>query len=338
MLYRFTLLYIRIALRFFYKQIIISQKEAIPTDKPVLYIANHQNAMLDPLLVAITAPRPIYFLARAAAFKNALGAYFLKKLHAIAIYRVRDGVDSRAMNEAVFSHCLSLFNKNEQILIFPEGNHNIKRQIRPLRLGFTRLTLDYLQTHPQNEFYIVPIGLNYTDITAFDSYVHVIYGKPILANDLVDLSNLNESRKQLIDTVTAQLQTLTVHIPDENYDAVHKRLETSDFLHPHTANKKIQKASFLTKSPLKKLVYKKNFFYYLMQLNSIFPFLIWKWIKPKIASVEFLSTFKFALGISVFPLFYVLQSLLVYHFTTIYYALIYFVFSIVLVRLSALYK
>ncbi len=338
MLYRFILVYIRFALRLFYKKISITQKEVLPKDKPVLYVANHQNAMIDPLLVAITAPKPIFFLARAAAFKNALVAYFLKQLHAIAIYRVRDGVNSSAKNEAVFSHCLSLFTKNEQILIFPEGNHGIKRQIRPLRLGFTRLTFDFLEAHPQKEFYIIPIGLNYTDITAFGSQVHVIYGKAILANDLVDLAALKQSRKQLINTVTTALEELTVHIPNENYNAIHNSLEITDFLYPDATNQKIKQSSFLKKTPLKKITYKKSFIYYLMLLNSIFPFLIWRWIKPKIVSVEFLSTFKFALGISVFPLFYVLKSLLVYHFSTFYYALLYFVFSIFLVRLSAVLK
>jgi len=332
MIYRLVKFYIKTALHLFYNKIDVSYQSPIPKNKAVLFVANHQNAMMDPLVIGVTLDKPIYFLARAAAFKKKFAAYLLDKIHAIAIYRVRDGVDSKALNEAVFARCLDLLNKKEHILIFPEGNHNIKRQVRDLRLGFTRITLDFIKANPNEEFLIIPIGLNYTDTVSFGASLHIIYGKPIIANELVDLTAIKASQKTLIQTVSKKLKALTVHIPEANYTAIHNKIANQDYLNPMAINKAIATNS-LKETSTKKAT-KKNIFYRLMQLNSIFPFLIWNWLKPKVKDVEFLSTFKFTLGITVFPIFYLIQTALVKHFFGVYYALAYLVISILLVWLS----
>ena len=112
-LYRLIKAYIKFAIFLFYKEVKISGKENIPKKGPILFVANHQNAMMDPLIVATATKHTMYFLARASAFKNKIASKLLRAIHAIAIYRVRDGVNSKALNEAVFAECLSLFNKGE---------------------------------------------------------------------------------------------------------------------------------------------------------------------------------------------------------------------------------
>lgn len=323
--------YIKVAVSFFYKDIKTTFLAEIPNDKPILFVANHQNAMMDPLVIATSVPRPIYFIARAAAFKNSVAAFLLRKLQAIAIYRVRDGVDSRKLNEAVFEHCLSLFKANNAILIFPEGSHSIKRQVRSLRLGFTRITLDFLKTNPTKEFIIIPVGLNYTDTKIFGASLHILYGKHIIANNLVSLDNEKESIKNLTNSVSTALQELTVHIPTENYTETVAKLSENDFLTPIETNKRIAVNDLEKQNTLVK---KKTIFYRLMQLNSIFPFLIWKWMEPKIKQQEFISTAKFSLGISIFPIFYILQTSIIAYFLGSLYAIIYLVFSVLLVWLS----
>ena len=42
--------------------------------------------------------------------------------------------------------------------------------------------------------------------------------------------------------------------------------------------------------------------------RNFFPLLIWNYIKPKIGEVEFISTFKFSVGVTAFPLFYLAQA------------------------------
>lgn len=325
LLYKIVKFYVKTGLFLFYKNILISGEENIPKNKPILFVANHQNAMMDPLLVATSTPKVMYFLARASAFKNKIAAKLLNAIHAIAIYRVRDKVDSKKLNEAVFKQCLNLFNEKQNILIFPEGSHSAKRQIRSLRAGFTRMTIDYLLNNPKKDLIIIPVGLNYTDTQNYAESVHIKYGKPIFSRTFFNEDDLNKTKGNLINEVKKQLKKVTIHIDDENYEEDIKQFNKQDFLF-------IDKASQYSKLKIKHS--KFSIFYTLMKLNSIFPFFIWHWLKPKIKEKEFLSTAKFSLGLTAFPLFYFLQSLVVLKLFGGIFALTYLIISFILVFLS----
>lgn len=330
MLYLIIRFYMKIGLYFFYKKITISGKESIPKKGAILYVVNHQNAMMDPLIVATTT-KPTYFLARASAFKNKLVSTFLRSIQMIAIYRVRDGVDSKALNESVFDACLDLFNNNKSMLIFPEGSHSVKRQIRSLRAGFTRITIDYLTANPNKDLQIVPIGLNYNNTFNYAKEVHIIYGETIKAREFFNRDSKTETKNNLINEVHKQLKAITVHIEEDNYQKVHASITEKEYLDPITTNERIKTLNF---KRIKTVSNSKNIFYYLMQLNSIFPFLIWYWLQPKITSKEFISTAKYSLGLTVFPLFYTLQAVVINSFFGNIIALCYVALCFILVFLS----
>ena len=73
-LYRIVKLYVKTGLFLFYKKITITGEKNIPKNKAILFVANHQNAMMDPLIVATATNKTMYFLARASAFKNKIAA------------------------------------------------------------------------------------------------------------------------------------------------------------------------------------------------------------------------------------------------------------------------
>jgi len=333
-LYKLVKGYIKAAIFLFYKEVKISGKNNIPKNGPILFVANHQNAMMDPLIVATATNKTMYFLARASAFKNIIAAKLLRTIHAIAIYRVRDGVDSKKLNEAVFDECLDLFNHNKNILIFPEGSHSLKRQVRSLRAGFTRMTIDYLLDNPDKDLLIVPIGLNFDNTVKYAKSLHIIFGEPIKSRNFFTKDDLNKSKGNLIDEVSNQLKKLTVHIDNNNYDEIFNSLEERDFLYPKKTNIKILNTKLQTTNSKLQTQNGKTFFYYLMMLNSVFPFLIWNWIEPKINEKEFISTAKFSLGITAFPIFYLLQALLVSRYFGSVYAIFYLVLSYGLVFLN----
>lgn len=331
-LYTLVKTYIKLALALFYKDISVSGKDHLPKDQsiPLLFVANHQNAMMDPVLVATAIKEPMYFLARASAFKNKIASKLLRTIHAIAIYRVRDGVNSKKLNEAVFSECLSLFNKGQNILIFPEGSHSTKRQIRSLRAGFTRMIIDFIKANPNKKIRIIPIGLNYNNTENYAKKVHIVIGEPIDPT-LFFYTDALKTKRHLIEEVSKQLKKVTVHIDDANYKEIHDSLNEQDFLLPNETNQKIKKSNIE-----KRIVKKKSnhIFYYLMMINSAFPFLIWHWMQSKIKEREFISTAKFSLGITVFPLFYFLQTALVNAYFGGVIAISYLVLTIVLVFIS----
>jgi 1-acyl-sn-glycerol-3-phosphate acyltransferase len=61
---------VKIALHFYFSKIKVYGKENIPKNKAIILVANHQNALVDPLLIATHTRLKPYFLTRASVFKN----------------------------------------------------------------------------------------------------------------------------------------------------------------------------------------------------------------------------------------------------------------------------
>ncbi|HFS67419.1 MAG TPA: hypothetical protein ENK67_04330, partial [Flavobacteriia bacterium] len=279
--------------------------------------------------------RTLYFLAMAKLFKNKLAAKFLTAIHLIAIYRVRDGVNSTKHNKKVFEKCTQLLSNNESILLFPEGSHNRNRYIRPLQSGFSKISYDFLQNNPNSKLYIIPVGLNYSSMTKYPAKTKIIYGDKILANAYFE-ENYRKFTGKLIEKTSASLKEIIVHIPKENYAKTINNINPDEFLTPKKTNKKITTDHYLNKNnnPLKKHS-KKNIFYRLMQINTLGAFLFWYWLKPKIKTPEFISTAKFSIGLGLFPIVYLTQSVVIYLSFNLLSSVTYLLLSVLIVFLSS---
>ena len=327
--------YVKIGLFFLHKEIKVVGKENIPKKGAILFIGNHQNALIDAILIPATTKRNIHFLSRASAFKNKLVSKFLRSLHMIPIFRIRDGINTIEKNIEVFEQCHEILKTEQAIEIFPEGEHHLKRRIIPLKKGFARIILGTLQKYPDLDIKIVPTGINYDSHLNFPSSVSIYYGEPILANPFINIENPNLRFTEIINQVSTALKKVTLHIEDSaNYDEIIAKLDALeiDFTDPIEANRLVQSIESTTlKSAAKKR--KINWFapiHFLTKLNSLLPLLIWKYFRYNIKDVIFLNTYRFAVIMTLFPLFYLIQTGLVYYFFNLKYALIYLVSCIVL--------
>ena len=334
MSYTFLKYYIRLVLFFYHKKIKVVGKENIPKNGAVIFINNHPNALLDPLLVVTTNVRNIYFLTRASAFKNQLVAKFLKIHKMIPVYRKRDTDDIITKNKSTFSKSVELMHKGKTLYIAAEGSHNVQRRVRELKKGFVYIILDTFKKYPKVNIQIVPIGINYNSVENYPSSVSVYYGKPITAKDYYDINDTGATTKALLKVVGDNMKVLTVHIEDaESYDKTITKLDALnvDYLDPFKTNEIIENindySSYTEKTSVNK---KKNLLYYLVVLNSIFPWILWRKLKKGIKEKEFISTFRFAIGGTLFPLFYTIQSIIVNYFFGFKIALIYFTCSILI--------
>lgn len=315
-------------------------KENIPKKGAVIFIGNHQNALIDAIVVPTTNNRNSHFLTRASAFKIGLVDQILRSLNMIPVYRVRDGIRTLEKNFVVFEQCIEILEQEKAIQIFAEGEHHLQRRIIPLKKGFARIILGTLQKYPDLPIYIVPIGINYDSHLNFPSSTAVYYGKPILANQFIDIKKPDLKFTEITNQVSIALKNLTLHVDDlTNYDEIIVKLETMgvDYLNPFEANKLVENIDAI---PSTEKVKKENFNWFtplhlLAKLNSVFPILIWKYIKPKIKDVVFTNTYRFALITTLFPLFYLIQSAVVIYFFNLKIAVIYLLASISLGIISA---
>ena len=172
--------YVRFAFWLTHKRIVVTGREHIPAGKPIIFAANHQNALMDPLALSCTNPLQTLWLARADIFKNKLARPALKFMKMLPIYRIRDGKENLSNNEEVFNQVTQVLENRQSIALFPEAAHSGKRQMWVHRKAIPRIALEAeAKNNFTLELQIVPVGIYYDHYWKFNRTLVVQYGKPI---------------------------------------------------------------------------------------------------------------------------------------------------------------
>ncbi len=302
--------WVKIGLHLYYGKIVVLGLDTVPKDKPILFLPNHQSALLDVLLIGVDCGRKPYFLTRSDVFKRPMLERFFTYLQMIPIYRIRDGRNALKNNEAVFAKCAALLGKNQAILMFPEANHNIKRRVRPLSKGFTRILFSALDKNPDLDIQMIPVGLNYRTNSGFPDQVAIYFGKCIPVLPLYDKADPLGSANKVKEAVAINLKGLTTHIRnEEDHDKIEKQLNGLgvDYLAPSKVNEAIDKMGELeVLTPIKPVINGINplFKAVFILLNLPMTVLWWGWMKPKVWEPEFTGTLRFAFALLGMPLYY----------------------------------
>ena len=310
--------YVFLGLKFYFKKLIVRGTENIP-EGPVIFAANHQNAFLDALVMATTNQRYDHFLVRADIFKKPFVRWLLGTLNMWPIYRIRDGRQALAQNKETFDYCKRAFLHGDAIIMFPEGSHGEKRTVRSLSKGFTRVAFETLEEYPELTINIVPVGLNYTSHPKFRSSASIYFGTPIKANDYFKEPLQAESARLRLDLMESMKQ-LTTHIEDlDHYSDIIFKLENSgvNYLDPVDTNRRITNIEHL-KSSVKMTEGNSSGkillfpFYYLALLINAPQLALWNNTAKKIKDPVWIASIKFCLGIFVFPVVYIIETMIVY--------------------------
>ena len=311
-------LYVWCGLHYYFRQIIIHGKENIPKG-PVIFAVNHQNALLDALLIVCPNSYFTHFLTRADIFKKPFLRWLLSTFKMLPIYRLRDGWQSLGENQNTFDTCSEIFRKQGTVGVFPEGNHGAQRRIRPLSKGFTRLVFEALQKYPTLKINIVPVGLNFSAHQSFRSSVSIYYGMPILANNYFN-DPLPTEAIRLRNDISERLKKLTTHIEEvSRYDEIIEKLEVTspNYLDPIETNQRIAKietGESLSISQFGKSgsTFSGKLLHLLSTIINFPPLLLWKKIQKGIKDPVFVASVKFGYGVFAFPIYYSLISIIVY--------------------------
>jgi 1-acyl-sn-glycerol-3-phosphate acyltransferase len=211
--------YVRFALWLTHQRIVVTGKHLIPKGKPLIFAANHQNALMDPLAVACTNPLQSVWLARADIFKSKLTRVFLNYLKMVPVYRIRDGKDNLSNNEQIFRQVSQILEENLSIALFPEAAHSGRRQMLPHRKAIPRIALE---TEAKNQFQlnlqIQPVGIYYSHYWKFNRVLLVNYGEPI-GIDAYKTDYAENPQKMMLglrDRIYERLTPLTLQINSEN--------------------------------------------------------------------------------------------------------------------------
>jgi 1-acyl-sn-glycerol-3-phosphate acyltransferase len=159
-----------IALHWFYNDIRIAGAEKIPVNGPLLIGVNHQNALVDSLIVGWLVPRRIAMTAKATLTDNPLIAILFRILHVVPLRRMSDEATKqkglpvdRSRNVHAFAEIFKLLERNGALLIFPEGKSHNEAGLEPLKTGLARVALQARDEHGITGVRILPLGLVFED-------------------------------------------------------------------------------------------------------------------------------------------------------------------------------
>jgi 1-acyl-sn-glycerol-3-phosphate acyltransferase len=158
--------------------------DEVPGRGPVLLVANHPNALLDPMLVAAAAGRPVRFLAKAPLFSDRRIGWLVAAVGAVPVHRRADDPALMGRNEETFRLVERALGDGDVVGLFPEGISHNQPTLQPLRTGAARIALGAAGATTGGAFPIVPVGLVFRRKDAFRSRALVLAGEPVRWDDL----------------------------------------------------------------------------------------------------------------------------------------------------------
>lgn len=243
--------YVRFAFWLTHKNVVVTGRHQIPKGKPIIFAANHQNALMDPLALACTNTFQTLWLARADIFKSKTAQSFLEYIKMLPIYRIRDGKDNLSINEQIFEQVIQVLENKQSVALFPEAAHSGKRQMLPHKKAIPRIALE---AEEKNNFglalQIVPVGIFYSHYWHFNRTLIVQYGQPIEVDRYKDeyAENPQKAMLSLRDEIHDRISLLTIQINSEIHYKEYEDLR-------ELAGKAYSKTKFFSKNKHLQLFY-----------------------------------------------------------------------------------
>ncbi len=228
----------------FYRKVSVIGRENLPKDTPLVFAPNHQNALMDALIILCNVDKQPVFIARADIFKNKIIARILVFLKILPAYRLRDGKENLKKNEEIFNISVKVLENKNILTLFPEATHTDKRRLRILKKGVQRIVF---KAEEKNNFQlgvkIIPIGIYYSNYWVFKSDVQIIFGKPIDVDEYLSIYKENPQKAMLAlrDKMSDEIKSLIIHIKNKEYYDLFEFMRT-------VYNNEMRKKSALNKS------------------------------------------------------------------------------------------
>ncbi len=207
-----------------YKRIIVVGLDKIPEKGSVILASNHCNSLMDALNVLALNKEPKVFIARGDVFINKTVNEFLRFAKILPIFRIRDGIKSVTKSEETIKVAANVLAAGKKVHIFPEGAHRSKHNLLPIGKGIIRIALAADDLVKNDNVYILPIGLEYSDYFRYHTSLLIQVGDIINVTKYV---NENADKLQyevntgLREEIRSKIADKIVYIDEtDDYEAI----------------------------------------------------------------------------------------------------------------------
>jgi len=163
-----------------------------------VFVSNHHNALIDPILVLTDAACEISPIAKSTLWKIPGLKWILDGAGAVPIYRRKDDANKDASaNDKIFEKIADHLAGGGNILIFPEGTSHSEPHLAPLRTGAARMLLAADKSGAPLTYQAV--GLEFDERDRFRSRCLVLWG-PVRS-----LAAVHGDGEERVKAITAQM-------------------------------------------------------------------------------------------------------------------------------------
>ena len=189
MIYYFTYFLTKV-LSFLFFPRTVKGLENVPSKGPYILASNHISN-LDPVIMGISTPHRLRFMAKIELFKNPLMGWWLKQLWAFPIKRGES--DFGALKQA-----LKFFKEGYPVLLFPEGTRRMDDTPLPAQAGAGFLAM-------KSQLPIVPVYIQGSNLAMPPGsksvkrfLTTVTYGKPF---NVTDCPTYEAAAQKILDEI-----------------------------------------------------------------------------------------------------------------------------------------
>ena len=184
----------------------------VPRGVPLIVVANHENGLIDPMLVASALPVAPRFLAKSTLWGNPVLRFFFWLGRAVPVHRKQDVGEGADMsrNRETFEIAGGVLAKGGVLSIFPEGQSHNEPELQPLKTGAARICL---AAPPETR--ILPVGILFHDKHRFRSRALLWIGEaidPTAARER-EKTDPRAAVQELTDRIAGALRAVTVNVP-----------------------------------------------------------------------------------------------------------------------------
>lgn len=180
--------------------------------RPTIVVANHTNALADPVMILAKLPGHPRFLAAGSWLKFAPARWLFRLAEVVPVYRRGDGGGAGA-NTATFAACHEALAEGATLAVFPEGELHHEPSIAPLKTGAARIALGAAAEAGVADVVVLPVGIVYEDRGRFRSQTSVQVGTPVPVDPWIDRyrEDPRAAVRALTEEVARGLRAVTVN-------------------------------------------------------------------------------------------------------------------------------
>lgn len=221
LVYHVLVAFLRLVTRVFFRTVEVVGREHVPAAGPVIFVGNHPNSLVDPVVLSTTCGRRVRFAARDGLFASPLLRPILWALGSVPIRRRQDHAPdggepaAKVDNAEAFGALFSVLREGGAFGIFPEGVSYTEADLQPLKTGAARIALSALSEGVP--VVVVPAGLHYRQKQRYRGRVLVQYGRPLVLGEAHVAAYRADPRaaaRRLTADIELALRALTLNAPD----------------------------------------------------------------------------------------------------------------------------